>query len=198
LPWQSFRSKSKCEETAQENMPWQNGPLKLYHGTTQAFATEVMKGIDLSRSFSDRDFGPGFYTTRRLGQAKKFARDKYNTWKYRHSLGRTPIDPIGPSVVELSMDLDALGGSDTLAFVQPESDWSDFVTYCRYGITSHRRRRPNRFYDVVYGPVSTFRGTAFPDYEQLSFHTTNAVNVLRLVRAQRVQPPLMVKNVRPP
>lgn len=176
-------------------MSWRNGPLKLYHGTTQAFAAEVMKGIDLSKSISNRDFGPGFYTTRKLGQAKNFARGKYDTLKERHSRGRAP-DPIGASVVELWINLDTVGGLDTLALVQPEPDWTDFVTYCRHGINSHRPNAPNRFYDVGYGPVSTFQGTAFSDYEQLSFHTKKAVKALNLVRAQPVQSVLTVQNVR--
>jgi len=133
-----------------------------------------------------------------LGQAKKFGREKYDRWKERHSRGLTAIDPLGAAVVELLIDLDDLGGLDTLAFVQPTTDWSDFVTYCRCGVTSHRPGLQSGFYDVVYGPVSTSRGTAFRDYEQLSFHTKRAVSKLNIVRTQRLPSVLTVRNVRSP
>jgi hypothetical protein len=59
-----------------------------------------------------------------------------------------------------------------------EVDWHDFVTYCRSGICGHRGS--GSYYDVVYGPVSTITGEWWK-YEQLSFHTTPAINQLSVV-----------------
>ena len=43
---------------------WDNGPLVVYHGTNEASADAVLRGIDLAECRTiDVDFGPGFYVT---------------------------------------------------------------------------------------------------------------------------------------
>jgi hypothetical protein len=45
-------------------MAWVNGPLKLFHGTTGAFADDIARGgIKLARCRPKSDFGLGFYVT---------------------------------------------------------------------------------------------------------------------------------------
>lgn len=59
-------------------MVWRNDPLILYHGTLDGHATDLENGKpDLTKCRARRDFGRGFYTTRRLGQAEDFANSRY-------------------------------------------------------------------------------------------------------------------------
>src|SRR5262245_66421866 len=55
-------------------MPWQNGPLMLYHGTDINSANNIMQhGINLTLSKALTDFGQGFYLTTYFDQAKNWA-----------------------------------------------------------------------------------------------------------------------------
>jgi hypothetical protein len=85
-------------------MVWSNGPLVLYHGTLEAAAIDLEMGKpDPSKGHKRRDFGQGFYTTRRLGQAESWANQLYRKalLKYRHNprlhasnnLAKLPFDP---------------------------------------------------------------------------------------------------------
>ena len=59
-------------------MVWSNGPLSLYHGTVGSYADDIVaNGIDLAKGRAGRDFGRGFYMTRREAQAISWANELY-------------------------------------------------------------------------------------------------------------------------
>src|SRR5207237_10469350 len=49
--------------------PWTDQDIVLYHGTTGAFAQDILNGIDETTGGFLKDFGRGFYTTTRLDKA---------------------------------------------------------------------------------------------------------------------------------
>lgn len=135
-------------------------------------------GPDLAKCLVRRDFSVGFYTTRVRSQAEEFANEKFRKMAalYRHN--GMNVDPDCAAVVELSIDRNALGQLDTLAFVFGEDDWKVFVDHCRAGGLYHKPGNSN--YDVVYGPVSTATGEWWK-FEQLSFHSGRAISLLKRV-----------------
>ena len=53
---------------------WTNQNPILYHGTTSAYAVAIVaEGVNLEFTRPLTDFGPGFYTTTNLTQARRFA-----------------------------------------------------------------------------------------------------------------------------
>jgi Protein of unknown function (DUF3990) len=168
-------------------MVWQNSALTLYHGTVWPFADAIFqqKRPDLTRCRPRSDFSAGFYTTRVWAQAIAFANEKY---RYKNRLYRTNsinINPERAAVIELSIDRNALGALETLAFVFGDSDWHEFIQYCSSGVCGHRGK--GDYYDVVYGPVSITSGKWW-QYEQLSFHTQRAINHLTVMRVHPGRP----------
>lgn len=165
-------------------MPWGTRSLTLYHGTIGPFADVISQttgpranGIDLARCGPISDFGPGFYTTRILRQAVAYANERYQEYSDAHTLSlRTIVDPISAAIVEFSINLDAMGSCTNLAFVQPTSDWLDFVRYCRLPSQTHKA---GRLYDIVYGPVWAVGSGAIPDWEQISFHNHYPTTLLQ-------------------
>ena len=136
-------------------MVWQNGPLVLYHGTAGVHATDLENGRpDLAKCRKRRDFGQGFYTTRREEQARGFANHVYNKMR-AHFLNKRGPDPLEAAVVEYVIDRNDLGSLDTLAFVFPDDDWRDFVQNCRLGVFDHKG--PGIYYDVVYAQYQQCR-----------------------------------------
>jgi hypothetical protein len=163
-------------------MPWGIRSLTVYHGTVGPYANDIeQNGIQLAKCAPQSDFGRGFYTTRILSQAIEFANERYRQVTVDHLRNPSVFpDPQHAAVLEFSIVLDALGGLDTLAFVQPTDDWHDFVTYCRTSSVPSRAHKAHvRFYDVVYGPVRAVGAdNAVPGWEQLSFHTDFPVSTL--------------------
>lgn len=162
-------------------MPWRNTSLRLYHGTILPYAATiaahgsgVLNGISLAPCKRRRDFGKGFYTTRILSQARRFAEYKYRFALHDHQTNGS-IDPQAAAVVEFTINLDAISDLKTLAFVQGAADWRSFVNYCRSTGKSHKAN--NNYYDVVYGSVDSKSGMIH-SLEQISFHTTYAISLL--------------------
>ena len=156
---------------------WSNGALILYHGTLLPHAQAIQRsGVNPARGRPGTDFGPGFYTTTLLAQARSWA------WL----LANTGSPPRQGAVVELSVNRDDLAPLDTLAFVRghfsAEDYWS-LVFHCRQGATDHGRGAVNGgVYDAVYGPVAAFwmQRVAMADSEQVSFHTAKSAACLRI------------------
>lgn len=150
-------------------MPWNNGSLTVYHGTVGPYARDILaNGVSLTRCAPRTVFSTGFYTTRILEQAVRFANHRYAELQNDYvRLGG--FNPENAVVVEFSVQLDGLGGLDTLAFVQPTTDWIEFVNHCR--VPSYGHKGLGRFYDAVYGPVSATLSVAVAREEQLSFHS---------------------------
>jgi Protein of unknown function (DUF3990) len=154
---------------------WTNGHLTLFHGTTLSHALAIQAGgVNPAFGRTGTDFGPGFYTTTLLRQAKSWA------WALAAASGMAGA--VG-AVVELDVDRDQLARLDTLAFVRGDYDadefWS-FVFHCRNGATNHARGSLASTYDVVYGPVTDFwmqRGV-IQGADQVSFHTVAAARLL--------------------
>lgn len=172
-------------------MAWSNGPLTLYHGTIGPYAAAIQrhKRPDLAQCRARSDFSRGFYTTRRMAQAVSFANEKYRKMNALYLANSINIDPVRAAVVECSINRNALGRLETLAFVFGDSELQDFINHCRSGVCRHRGASPGDYYDVVYGPASTASGEWWK-YEQLSFHTSRAINYLTVVRVHPGSPRL--------
>ncbi|MBV8531239.1 MAG: DUF3990 domain-containing protein [Candidatus Eremiobacteraeota bacterium] len=166
-------------------MAWNNDPLTLWHGTIRISSDDIeANGISLNRCAPKRDFGRGFYTTRVRSQAILFANQKYQETLALHIHDpRNHARPISATIVEYSIDRDILAQLDALAFVGPTPDWVEFVRFCRAFGRGHNRSG-GVDYDVVYGPVSNMRGEAWPDFEQLAFHTNRATSALNAARVR--------------
>jgi hypothetical protein len=165
--------------------------INLYHGCTKLDALRITAGVNSMVGHPQTDFGRGFYTTTRGDQAEEWAVKRYQR---KYPLGN-PLDP--PAVIRFRVPLAALADLNSLAFVRGdpghEMFWS-LVTHCRGG-NSHVhpvRVAPDDWYDMVSGPVAglplahrhtlgDWDGTNFAAYDQYSFHTTAAANVLNAV-----------------
>jgi hypothetical protein len=172
-------------------MPWNNGRLTLYHGTVGPHADNITRnGIQIAMCNDKTDFGRGFYVTRILAQAIRFANQRYTELNDDYlRLNRTGFNPERAAIVEVSIDYDALGRMDTLAFVQPTPDWQEFVSHCR--LPSFGHRGVGNYYQVVYGPMSATVGGIVPDGEQLSVHTDDAARLLNIVPTPRFGGPTL-------
>jgi hypothetical protein len=161
--------------------PWNNPDLVLYHGTIQMSAIAITSdGIALSEARIRTDFGPGFYTTTHLEQAREWAAKKSRS-----------IRGSAPAVVAFRIERNALSQLDALFFVRGNHDALDFwrlVHYCRdsepviKGRADHLRQIEPAAYDVIAGPVARFptdERLIYSDMDQVSFHTQAALDLLQ-------------------
>lgn len=152
---------------------WTNQPLRVYHGTTDVHADAILHaGVRISTGQLRRDFGPGFYTTTLREQAEHWA------WELSGESASA-----APAVLQITLNRDALGEMETLAFVRGEREAEDFwslVAHCRSGATDHGRGGREGRYDVVIGPVSAFwkQRVTMLGSDQISFHTERAQRLL--------------------
>ena len=163
-------------------MSWTNGPLILYHGTTDDAASAISKpsrarphSIDFNLCKPLKDFGRGFYLTTVLRQAESWADQKF---RQRQKFKRVACS----TVLRFEVDRDQLAPLLSLCFVTesagPDSDYWDFVQHCRERTDTHLLQG-NKNYDVVFGPVSLGRQQfVIKDADQVSFHTEAALNIL--------------------
>lgn len=106
--------------------------MKLYHGST--LCIEAPRLLAANRRL---DFGPGFYTTTDLEQARRWALIKQR---------RTKALEARVSVY----DFDASGSTlATKAFEKPDEEWLDFIMANRLGMPPAKMP-----YDVITGPVA--------------------------------------------
>jgi hypothetical protein len=170
-------------------MPWQNGPLVLYHGCDDVSAQAISlpsppynHSINLTYCSPLTDFGQGFYTTTNLHQAKNWA--NLRCQRLRSAI---PPNNVSAVVLEFNVDRNVLARLDTLSFVTegsdpakpppPNTDYWEFVQYCRLGRGTHKLGGGN--YEVVYGPVSLWpQILVIKDCDQISFHTPLSLLVL--------------------
>jgi hypothetical protein len=156
---------------------WENGPLKVYHGTDRHSAESVVEGISLGACRPlGVDFGRGFYVTTVLAEA----------WCWAETRAR--IRRAEPAVVAFDLDREAASKlSDHLAFTLASSDFFDFVEYNRVGLPNHARLgRPDDNppippvpYEIVYGPVSRYPDRDFePDWDQICLLSEAAIDCL--------------------
>ena len=131
--------------------------MKLYHGTNTDFSE-----IDLTKSFSLKDFGQGFYLTTIREQAERMAKRK------REVLGGKAI------VQEYEFDEGALykGDLKALVFDGTTPEWATFIFNNR-----SRSKNYHHDYDIVVGPIAD-DGVAF----LINQYTTGAVTLAQFTR----------------
>ena len=156
-------------------MPWNDGPLVVYHGTdSDAGEGVIASGPNWRLGNPHSDFGRGFYTTTLLREAKFWA--DLHTRTVRGS-GKRAL----AMVIKFSIPRDVFDGLNILCFVldNSSSDYWDFVDHSRTGQPYHRIRMDN--YHVVFGPVSRNwpRHRILRGYDQVSFHTDNCRSMLQ-------------------
>jgi hypothetical protein len=155
---------------------WINDDMFLYHGCSdQSLFPKDQRGIvvtggphNISHAAGGArpDFGPGFYTTTWLHQAKNWANLRVRKLQVRYP---------GVKAVVLSMRLERnhFANLQSLVFPSDRDNFYPFVAYCRDGRTPHAdlayRDSP---YDVVAGPVSVaMQNLIIGQADQVSFHT---------------------------
>lgn len=111
------------------------GMIKLYHGGVKEIKKPFAK---IGRH--NLDFGPGFYLTRRLQQAKDWAM----------KTGRQQMER--PVVNEFAFDLESVMEKCRYKnFEHYDSEWLDFIVGCRQGYDS------SEMYDCIEGGVANDR-----------------------------------------
>jgi hypothetical protein len=166
-------------------LAWTNQEMVLYHGTTSSMGRDIVDG-GVSLSFSRRltDFGLGFYATTNLRQARLLATE------------RAEVRRATAAVVELRLPRESLAALDSLAFVLGGPGADDFwslIQFCRSGAAGHGRDHhvTSDSYDVIFGPVTKNVGqrTIYQDYDQVSFHTDRALQLLNRIGGRRMIEP---------
>jgi hypothetical protein len=157
--------------------------MKLYHGTF----THDIKQPDLQKCRQKTDFGKGFYTTKSFEQAKKWAILRKNRFRVEKAY-----------VVEYEIDDSILSSGEYKIkhFDGATKEWLEFVF-------NNRKNIATETYDIVMGPVandSLYATLLLYEqsvlsveasiaqlkthllFDQLSFHTTKAIEALRFVK----------------
>lgn len=154
---------------------WINQPLILYHGTIERYARRIEVGLDITNARVNTDFGRGFYTT---------------TWREQAITMSSKIEVLHPGerpyIVIFMVDRNTLSGLRMLSFVRGDRNADDFwalVRNCRLREANHANHAvPDLvWYDVVSGPVAKKWRRNYecrPGYDQISFHTERALNLL--------------------
>jgi hypothetical protein len=167
-------------------LAWQNDDLILYHGCTDRSlhpanptgirVGTIAHGIDPTVGAQTTDFGPGFYATSSLHQAKCWADVRQARMNKRHP-------GIKAVVLRFDMKRNHLAELETLVFVTETSGFWPLVFYCRNQQPPHARLNSMQpMYDVVYGPLSAgIQPLIYKDCDQLGFHTAAAVNKIPAV-----------------
>jgi hypothetical protein len=164
---------------------WNNQEITLYHGTLAQSAQAILQnGVSLAYARTRSDFGLGFYTTTLRRQAE--------VWAYRRvDEARRKKPSARPGVIEFMVSRDRLAELDCLWFVRGDFDADDFwsfVFHCRIMRGSHGRTAPKSWYDIAVGPVvaSLRQRAVIQGYDQVGFHTDDAIGVLNSAQRRRV------------
>ncbi len=164
-------------------MPWTNGSLTLYHGTTDTAVSALCKpsgalphNIDISLCRAHTDFGQGFYLTTFLQQAEGWADKQFRDLRRRRRVELSTR----AVVLRFEVDRNQLASLLSLCFVTDRSnpDYWNFIEHCRTEMGSHLLHG-NKNYDVVFGPVTLWpQRLVIKDADQISFHTKTALEIL--------------------
>jgi hypothetical protein len=182
-------------------LPWQNDDLILFHGCTdQSLHSQSSggikfgghphgHGIDHTRGVTRGDFGPGFYTTTWLHQAKNWADIKAQKVRRNHPRAVA-------LVLRLTINRNDLASLDDLVFTSDGADFFPFVKYCRENGRPHAlavfRQIP---YDVIYGPVALTNQTlTIKDSDQVSFHSHRATRLIGSVTEEARGSPFLLRT----
>lgn len=160
--------------------------MKLYHGSSV-----VVRKPLIGRGRKTTDFGKGFYTTTDFNQAARWAGIKHG----RAGHGKAVV-----SIYDFDEELLEADQFQVLRYHGATEEWLNFVIQNRKGISEHH-------YDFVMGPVANDRLYAtITMYEkgdlsveaaivqlkthilfnQLSFHSPEALQCLRFVSSEEV------------
>jgi hypothetical protein len=177
-------------------LAWQNDDLILFHGCTDLslrpqnprgiMVGTLPHGVDHRVGAKKRDFGPGFYATTWLRQAKNWANLRRNKVSRRHP------DAVA-IVLRFAMNRDDLAALEDLVFITDnDRGYFPFVGYCRARGAPHApagiRQQP---YDIVYGPVSLIGQSHTIDKgDQVCFHTALATSKIPVVTIETKGDPL--------
>ncbi|WP_404653829.1 DUF3990 domain-containing protein [Bradyrhizobium sp. USDA 336] len=168
--------------------------MVLYHGCSdQSLFPVNQKGIvvgggphNISHTAGALrpDFGPGFYTTTWLDQAKNWA-----NLRVLKTRGRFP--DVKAVVLSLRLARNRFANLQSLIFPSDRDNFYSFVAYCRDGGDPHAhlayRSGP---YDVVAGPVTVARQTlVIGQADQVSFHTAAGTGAISDVKVLAVGNP---------
>jgi hypothetical protein len=175
---------------------WQNDDLILFHGCTdqslrsknnpQGIHVDALPhGINHTIGAKRPDFGPGFYTTTWLQQAKNWANLRKRKIARRHPNAVA-------MVLRFAMKRDDLAKLEDLVFITEKNGYFPFIGYCRGGGLPHApatiRHNP---YDIVCGPVSLIgQSHVIKDSDQVSFHTALATSKIPVVTIEAAGKPL--------
>lgn len=159
----------------------------LWHGCVSYDAQKIMSyGVDPMAGRVNTDFGRGFYTTTLERQARHWAWERY----YATPAGSGPFFPV---VIRFRVERTSLAALQHLAFVSGDyhhdEDYWSLVQWCRQStpviVNNHKCTKLSapisaNWFDVVYGPVAAGwrQRTTLNDFDQVSFHTRTAVDVL--------------------
>lgn len=164
-------------------MGWINDEMVLYHGCSdQSLFPINQKGIvvdggphHISPTVGALrpDFGPGFYTTTWLHQAKNWANIRVSKLQARHPA-------VKAVVLSMRVERNRFANLQSLVFPSDRDNFYKFVAYCRGGGTPHAdlayRSSP---YDVIAGPVTLAGQTmAVGGGDQVSFHTATGTSAI--------------------
>lgn len=175
-------------------MGWQNDDLVLYHGcTTRSLHPTNPKGIKLNQlahgidpkvGSRSTDFGPGFYATSSLHQAKCWA-DLRQVRQHRKYPGTRAV------VLSFQLKRNDFAELDALVFVTETTGFWPFVSYCRALQPPHGRLNCKQaLYDVVTGPLSAGRQQLiYKDCDQIGFHTDAAVKKIQTLTLAAIGSP---------
>jgi len=158
--------------------PWTDQDIVLYHGTTGAFAQDILTRVDETSGGFLKDFGRGFYTTTRLDKAAHWA-----------SVKAARVGGVA-AVIEFTVARSDLTALEILCFVRGDpsaADFWNFVQYCRTVGGDHNRVH-SPWYDLVIGPVTGTwkRQTIIADADQISFHASASAALLDRSRKAQV------------
>jgi hypothetical protein len=161
--------------------------MKLYHGT---FTLDI-KQPDLQKCRQKTDFGKGFYTTKSFEQAKRWAILRKNRFHAEKAY-----------VIEYEID-DAILSSREYKIKHFDGATNEWLEY----VFNNRKNIVTETYDMVMGPVANDslyatlllyeQGVLSVEatiaqlkthtlFDQLSFHTSKAVEALQFVKTTPV------------
>ena len=161
--------------------------MKLYHGT---FSLDIAQP-DLSKCRNKTDFGNGFYTTTSVEQARKWAVLRKNRFHTENAY-----------IIEYEIDDNILSSREYKIrfFDGATKEWLEFVY-------NNRKGRETEQLDMVMGPVandSLYATLLLYEqgvlsvaatieqlkthalFDQLSFHTSKAINTLKFIKVTKV------------
>jgi Protein of unknown function (DUF3990) len=176
-----------CSRGRGQRVAWINDNMVLYHGCSdQSLSSSDLRGIVVTggpHNISHAagavrpDFGPGFYTTTWLRQARSWANNRVRRMRTSHPGAKAVV-------LRMRVERNRFANLQSLVFPSDRDNFYPFVAYCRGGGTPHAglayRNGP---YDVIAGPVSVAgQNLVIGQADQVSFHTVTGTTAISDVK----------------